>query len=55
MGGQIEQPFPFTCDIDVSLPHPWNLEWAEPRYGVDISKWRHVMRLVDFEPDDSDD
>lgn len=47
MGAEIAQSFPFACDIEVSLSEPWNLEWAEPRYGVDVSKWRDAMR-----PDD---
>jgi len=57
MGAEIEQSFPFACDIEVPLSEPWNLEWAEPRYGVDVSKWRDAMRPDDFEPDgiNSDD
>lgn len=54
MGAEIEQSFPFVCDIEVSLSEPWNLEWAEPRYGVDVSKWRDAMRPDDFEPDKID-
>jgi Predicted pPIWI-associating nuclease len=55
MGAEIEQTFPFVCDITIPLSEPWNLEWAEPRYGVDVSKWRDAMRPDDFERDDIDD
>jgi len=57
LGAEMEQSFPFACDIEVSLSEPWNLEWAEPRFSVDVSKWRDAMRPDDFEPNgtDSDD
>jgi len=44
MGAEIPQTFPFFCDIEVSLSDPWEFEWAEPRYGVDVSAWRDAMR-----------
>lgn len=53
MGAELEQSFPFTSDIEVSLSEPWNLEWAEPKYGVDVSKWRDAMRPDDFEPEET--
>jgi len=48
-GAGLEQSFPFSCDVELPLSDPWNLERAEPRYGVDVSEWRDVMM-----PDDED-
>jgi len=50
MGAEIEQSFPFICDIEVPLSEPWNLDSAETRYRVDVSKWSDAMKPDDFDP-----
>ncbi len=46
-GAELEQSFPFTCDITVPLDDPWDLRNAEAVYGVDTSSWTDMM-----DPDD---
>lgn len=55
MGAEIEQSFPFVCDTEVGLADPWNLEFAEPTYQVDVGKWRDAMKPDDWEPIDEEE
>ena len=48
-GAELDQDFPFHCDIEVPIDDPWNLEYSETSYGVDTSEWREAM-----EPDEED-
>jgi hypothetical protein len=43
-GAELEQSFPFSCDIEIPLLDPWDLGLAETRYGVDVSSWRDAMK-----------
>jgi hypothetical protein len=43
-GAEIEQSFPFQCNIEVPLNDPWDLSLGETDYGVDTSKWRDAMQ-----------
>lgn len=56
-GAELQESFPFSCDIEVPLVDPWDLELAETRYGVDVSSWRDAMKPddVDLMPDDDED
>lgn len=56
-GAELEESFPFSCDIEVPLVDPWDLGLAETRYGVDVSSWRDAMKPddVDLMPDDDED
>lgn len=51
---ELTESFPFTCDIEVPLSDPWNLELAETHYGVDVSEWRDTMMPdhIDLMPED---
>ena len=42
-GAELEQSFPFHCDIELPLDDPWNLDLAETTYGVDTREWRDAM------------
>jgi hypothetical protein len=37
-GAEVEQSFPFQCDIEVLLEDPWNLVAAESKVSVDTSE-----------------
>jgi hypothetical protein len=39
-GAELDESFPFHCDIEVPLDDPWDLRDAETMYVVDTSKWR---------------
>jgi hypothetical protein len=39
-GVELDQSFPFYCDIEVPLDDPWDLSSAETIYGVDTRSWR---------------
>jgi Predicted pPIWI-associating nuclease len=56
-GAELEQSFPFSCDIEIPLLDPWDLGLAETRYGVDVSSWRDAMKPdeVDLTPEDGED
>lgn len=54
MGAQLPQTFPFSCDFEVSLSDPWNLDCAEPSYGVDVSSWRDATMPDDIGPTPDD-
>ncbi len=43
-GAEIEESFPFRCNIEVPLDDPWDLSLGETDYGVDTSKWRDAMQ-----------
>ncbi len=38
-GAELDQSFPFQCDITLPLDHPWDLDMAEAVAGVDTSEW----------------
>ena len=42
-GAELEESFPFYCDIVLPLDEPWNLDLAETVYGVDTQEWRDAM------------
>ena len=42
-GAELEQSFPFYCDIELPLDEPWNLDLAETTYGVNTQEWRDAM------------
>jgi hypothetical protein len=48
-GAEIDQSFPFFCDITVSLDDPLNMAYSETAYAVDVSSWRDGMT-----PDEDD-
>jgi Predicted pPIWI-associating nuclease len=55
MGAELEQSFPFHCEIGVPVTEPRNLDLAEiVSYGVDTSKWRDAMRPDDWPEDDDE-
>ena len=42
-GAELEQSFPFYCDILLPLDDLWNLDLAETTYGVDTQEWHDAM------------
>ncbi len=38
-GAELDDDFPFHCDIELPLGDPWDLNEAETNYGVDTSSW----------------
>ena len=42
-GAELEQSFPFRCEFQVPVDDPWELDLAEPTFGVDTSEWREAM------------
>jgi len=42
-GAELDQSFPFICDIELPLDEPWELGLAETTYGVDTSDWWEAM------------
>lgn len=38
-GAELDESFPFQCDIIVPLEYPWDLDSAETVAGVDTSEW----------------
>ncbi|TAL04290.1 MAG: hypothetical protein EPO08_01775 [Rhodospirillaceae bacterium] len=38
-GAELEEGFPFQCDIEAPLDSPWNLDLADTMYEVDTSSW----------------
>jgi hypothetical protein len=42
-GAELDQSFPFICDIEVPLDDPWALDLAEATCSVDTSSWRDAM------------
>jgi hypothetical protein len=38
-GAELDQSFPFQCDMTLPLDHPWDLDMAETAAGVDTSEW----------------
>lgn len=42
-GAELDQSFPFYCDIEVPLSEPWNLCLAEPAVSVDTRSWYDAM------------
>jgi hypothetical protein len=42
-GVEIDQSFPFQCDIEVPVDDPFDLRGADTSYVVDTSKWREDM------------
>jgi hypothetical protein len=49
-GAELEQSFPFWCEFELPLDDLWDLDLAEPTYGVDTSEWTDAMK-----PDECDD
>ncbi|CCD90971.1 conserved hypothetical protein [Bradyrhizobium sp. ORS 375] len=49
-GAEVDQSFPFHCDIEVSLDDPLDLAFSETEFAVDVSSWRDGMA-----PDDESD
>lgn len=43
-GAELDQSFPFWCDLEVPLDDLWDLDLAETTYGVDTSEWRDAMK-----------
>jgi hypothetical protein len=43
-GAELEETFPFFCNIEVTLDDPWNLSFAETSCGVDTSEWIEAMK-----------
>jgi len=43
-GAELDQSFPFNCDIALPLEEPWEIGMAEISYGVDTSEWTDAMR-----------
>lgn len=48
-GAELDQTFPFRCDISTFLDDPWELALAETTYGVDTSEWTDAMKPDDWE------
>ena len=48
-GAELDQSFPFWCELELPLGDLWDIDLAETTYGVDTSEWRDAMR-----PDDDD-
>ena len=48
-GMELDQSFPFYCDIETPLDEPWDLRMAEVTCGVDTREWLNAMK-----PDDCD-
>lgn len=48
-GAELDQSFPFTCEIVLPIDEPWNLELAETNYSVDTDSWTDMM-APDDEP-----
>jgi hypothetical protein len=42
-GAELEQSFPFQCEFQLPVDDPWELDLAEPTFGVDTSEWRDAM------------
>jgi hypothetical protein len=49
-GAELGQSFPFQCEFQLPVDDPWDLDLAEPTYGVDTSAWTDAMG-----PDELDD
>ena len=45
-GAEVEQSFPFSCEFQLPLDDPWDLDLAELSYEVDTGSWRD-MRASD--------
>ena len=43
-GAELDQSFPFCCDIELPLDEPWELALAETTCGVDTSEWTEAMK-----------
>ncbi len=39
-GVELGQSFPFQCEFQLPLDNLWDLDFAEPTYGVDTGTWR---------------
>jgi Predicted pPIWI-associating nuclease len=48
-GVELDQSFPFYCDIEVPLSEPWDLGFAEVTFGVDTQGWRERTGPDDFD------
>lgn len=42
-GAETEQDFPFSCEFQLPLDDPWDLELASVSYDVDTSRWRDMI------------
>lgn len=49
-GAELDEDFPFECDITVPLEDPWGLDRSETEYRIDTSEWTDAMQ-----PDCEDD
>jgi hypothetical protein len=43
-GAELDQSFPFHCDIEIPLDEPWYLDLAETTCGVDTQEWYGAMQ-----------
>jgi hypothetical protein len=50
-GAELDQSFPFSCDIVVPLEDPWDLDVAEASYGIDARAWHRAMAPDELQPE----
>lgn len=43
-GAELDQSFPFYCDIKLPIGDPWEVSIAETTCGVDTSEWTEAMK-----------
>ena len=48
-GAELDESFPFACDIAIPLETPWEIGAAEINYGVDTSEWFDAMQPDEWE------
>ena len=42
-GAELDESFPFECDITLPIDEPWDLGYASTEYRVDTSEWTNAM------------
>jgi hypothetical protein len=48
-GAELEQNFPFQCEFELPLDDLWDLDLAEPTYGVDTREWTDAMGADEYD------
>jgi hypothetical protein len=48
-GAEFEQSFPFWCEFELPLDNLWELDLAEPTYGVDTGEWTDAVKSDEYD------